>query len=83
MELQKPVKDMKKVKDYYDENQLRMFRFSCFNNASAIKGVMLNLSASNIEIAMECFDLAEQLYEEGVKRNYLKLRGIEVNANTG
>jgi len=80
MELQKPVKDMKKVKDYFNENQLRMFRFSCFNNASVIKGVMLNINVSNKEVVVEVFDLAEELYEEGIKRDYLKLKEVDANA---
>jgi len=84
MERQKPEglnKDMKKVKDYHDENQLRMFRFSCFNNASVIKSaLMLNLTTSDIEVAKEVFDLAEKFYEEGARRDYLKLTEGDENA---
>ena len=72
MELQKdefkPNKDMKTVADYNKKKQLEMFRFSCFNNASA-----LLVSSSDVLDITQIFDLAEKLYAEGVKRDYLML----------
>ena len=68
MELQK---DMKTVADYNKKKQLEMFRFSCFNNASAL------LASSVIIDVIEVFDLAEKLYAEGIKRDYLMLGGVK------
>ena len=67
---------MKRVKDYHDENQLRMFRFSCFNNASVVVSAVQKdvQGITKKDIVYGIFDLAEQLYEEGVKRDYLELK---------
>lgn len=62
MSFEIPKKDMAKVLDYERRKQLAIFRGQCFNNAFFMKG---NLSIK------EVYDLAQELYDEGIKRGWV------------
>lgn len=64
------MKDMQTVADYNRKRQLDIFRGQCFNNACVL---YFTLSVDKDKNIIEVFDLAEQLYEEGLKRNWLML----------
>lgn len=67
--LNQPKKDIKIVVDYNKKRQLEMFKFSCFNaSASIYSGV-----GGVTPLVKDVFDFAEALYNEAIKRDYLKL----------
>ena len=65
----KKMKDMQKVSDYVMEDKLKFLRGMAFNNASIIlsgrKYENISLTSANV------FDLAEKLFDEAIKRDYL------------
>ena len=61
-------KDMQKVYDYEERTQLKIFRGQCFNNACAL---LANRGGSQVPSVI--FDYAQKLYDEGIKKNWLKL----------
>lgn len=63
-----PKKDMQKVIDYERRIQLRIFRGQCFNNACILVSNLAEIKPSQV------FDLAEILYENGLKRNWLDIK---------
>lgn len=73
------IKNLKTVADYNKRNVLRMFRFSCFNDASMI--IASRLSRSEILdfnlIKQDVFALANILYKEGVDKDYFELNDKE------
>mgnify|MGYP001613097775 CR=1 FL=1 len=60
-------KDIGKVADYQLEEKLKFLRGMCFNNACQL------LSGRMV------FDLAEQLFDEAIKRNWLEYGKITDN----
>ena len=69
------MKDMKAVSDYEKKRMLAIFRGQCYNNATVIIADMhLRSDVINFKsIADRVYDLAEELYNEGMKRDYLRL----------
>ena len=63
-----PKKDMQKVYDYEARTQLRIFRGQCFNNACVL---LANREGSQVPSVI--FDYAQKLYDEGIRRNWLKI----------
>lgn len=72
MEIEKPKKDMKTVRDYENKRKIEIFRGQCFN-ASVSLAAMFRVSPKNTRDISEIYDLAEALFEEGMGRNYLRL----------
>ena len=70
---QEPKKDMKTVHDYNKRQDVKIFRGQCFNNACVL------LTSFNREgtFISDIFDFAEQLYDEGIKRNWLKFEEVK------
>lgn len=63
------MKDLQIVTDYNNQRKLDIFKGQCFNNACSLyAGRGYNL----IEIG-KIFELADDLYKEGIKRNYPNL----------
>lgn len=58
-------KDMQKVYDYEARQQLKIFRGQCFNNSSVFHSQFPNASVEDI------FNFAQELYDEGIKRNWI------------
>jgi len=59
------MKDVKTVSDYNKREQRKYFRGQCFNNASL-------LLASGTFTIGDVYDLAQRLYDEGMKRNWIE-----------
>ena len=70
-------KDMKTVADYNREEKLKFLRGMAFNNASLLlasrKYENVTLTAENV------FDLAERLFDEAIKRDYLNYGKVQDN----
>ena len=62
-------KDMQTAYSYEERTQLRIFRGQRFNNSS----VILAHTEWNEYTPSQVFDLAQQLYDEGIRRNWLKI----------
>ena len=69
-----PKKDMKTVMDYERRTQLRIFRGQCFNNACVLLAPISVQLPRNQSATDSVFDLAQLLYDEGLKRNWLKIK---------
>lgn len=68
MTFELPKKDMDKVLDYERRKQLAIFKGQCFNNACTIYSSMTYNIHFHIK---EVYDLAQQLYDEGLKRKWI------------
>ena len=68
---QEPKKDMKTVYDYNRRQEIKIFRGQCFNNSALIFSIVPDPSVKSI------FDFAEQLYNEGMKRDFLRLEEVK------
>ena len=77
--LNEPKKDIKTVFSYNRTRQLEIFNGQCFNNASLIVSswVTSHHELHHKKIAEIIFDLANILYNEGLKRNYLEAKENE------
>jgi len=70
-------KDMSSVERYAMEDKLKFLRGMAFNNASLL---LSGRKYENISLSAEMvFDLAEKLFDEAVKRDYLNYGKIKDN----
>lgn len=71
----KPKKGMKAVADYERKRQLQIFKGQCFNNACVLYSPIYTLQ--NIDEDLKnIFKLAQELYDEGIKRDWLKINNF-------
>jgi len=80
-------KDMKTVADYNKKRELKIFRGQCFNNACVLMASVLPEGKFLLDdvVFTTIFKAAEQLYDEGLKRNYLMFEedNRHINKETG
>jgi len=67
------VKDFKTVADYNNQRKMDIFKGLCLKIAGCIVPDLHSKNYSFEKIATMVFNLSEDLYEEGIKRNYPNL----------
>ena len=61
----------KTVSDYERKIQLKIYRGQCYNNSCVLLAGYLNGGHKSLVSVKEIFDFAEQLYDEGMKRDWI------------